>query len=229
METNRALIKCKFCSHITRRKYNLLRHIKRAHNYEDMSPGECCYDKDERIHDTGNGSLQPKTWLGRAWSTKEDTYGNPSAWEETSHNREDGKHEPRSITEQEFRRIGAELRTTKCRILDELVDCLPDELKTRARCICSILKRLDFFFVNRHHELIYDGEKLNGSNIHVLIEEIMKCCPREIIQRNDISNAKNLKKRTLKTHAPRIIRRESETNESRNSKNLRPNLGIHPE
>ena len=70
------------------------------------------------------------------------------------------KYEPRSITEREFRTIGSGLRATKCHILDGVLECIPDHMEANARCICDILKRLDLFFVNRHNEIIFYGEKL---------------------------------------------------------------------
>ena len=57
MESKRELIKCKFCSYTTRRKYNLNRHMKRNHNSIVMSrsavdlKGEQSYNKEyERLN-----------------------------------------------------------------------------------------------------------------------------------------------------------------------------------
>ena len=130
--------------------------------------------------------------------------------------------EPRSITEQEFRTIGLELRATKCHILDGVPECIPEHMKVKARCICDILKRLDLFFVNRHHEIIFEGDKLKGSNIHNLIEEILLCCPRENIQPTRHDSMTNSTNCTLETHVPRITQRESETDESRMPKKRMP-------
>ena len=68
---------------------------------------------------------------------------------------DDEEEEEGSITEQEFRTIQSELRTSKCRILDGVVESIPEHLKTKAKCICDILKRLDSFFVNSRHEILY--------------------------------------------------------------------------
>ena len=99
----------------------------------------------------------------------------------------------------------------------KLLECIPNHMKAKARCICDILKRLDLFFVNRHHEIIFSGEKLKGSNIYSLIEELLLCCPSERISPTRNESMKNPTKCTLKTPVPRMTQRESETNESRNS------------
>ena len=68
------------------------------------------------MYDTGNGIRRPKTWPGL--QTEEDTYSSPPTRMEACRTIE--KLEPRYITEQEFRTIESELRSTKCHILDEI-------------------------------------------------------------------------------------------------------------
>ena len=215
METNRDLIKCKFCSYTTRRTYNLRRHMEKDHNSEGIASDERCYGKDKGMNNTEIGRRKPKTGPGRAsYKEEKDSYSIPSAEMEawyTKENREDSRDEAGSITEQEFRAIGSELRATKCRILDGVLECIPDHMKAKARCICNILKRLELFFVNRHHEIIFEGEKLKGSNIHILIVEILLCCPRENIQPSRNESMTNSTKCTLKPHVQRIETRECES------------------
>ena len=193
--------------------------MEKDHNSEDVALGEHCYDKNKGMYNTEIGRQKPKTEPGRSsYKEEKDTYSIPSAgtgaWY-TKENHEDSGDETRSITEQEFRAIGSELRATKCRILDGVLECIPDHMKAKARCICDILKRLELFFVNRHHEIIFEGEKLKGSNIHILIEEILLCCPRENIQPTRNESMTNSTKCTLKPHVPRIETRECESRKSK--------------
>ena len=98
----------------------------------------------------------------------------------------------RPLTEEEFRKIGSELRAFECHVLDCVLDTIPDHLKAKAPCIWDTLKRFGGFFINRHHEFIVDGNKIKGSNIHSLIEDILMCCPTsgesKQSTRNDISS-----------------------------------------
>ena len=191
---------CEKCSYNTIRNYDLTRHLKRVHGISK---------KQVNSYESSN-ELQTK--IPRAMS---EDYGNPSynisrLKMEAPDTRED------SITEEEFRTIQSELRTSKCRILDRVVDTYPEHLKSKVTRICDILKTLDSFFVNRCHELIYNGEKLKGSNIHTLVKEILMCCPRENIQptRTETKSTK------LKTrHVPRVGTKESKSTKSKKSQN----------
>ena len=170
---------CRICEHKTTRRGNIIRHLKLVHSIDDRdgknaskvsnkNEGVLSYGQHSRIIDKGKAMSE---------DYREPPYGVSQLRMEAPLTKDKYEDEPRTITEQEFRKIGSELRATKCHILDDVVECIPEHMKAKARCICNILKRLDLFFVNRHHEIIFDGEKLKGSNIHSLIEEILLCCP----------------------------------------------------
>ena len=215
--------RCNLCMREIRKRANLIRHIRLIHKINDRefrnaskitnNDTGVLSHKEVQSSETSYGQHSRMGDKGRPMSEhyREPSYEISQLRMEAPLTREDGNNEARSITEQEFRTIGSELREIKCRILDGVLECIPDHMKVKARCICDILKRLDLFFLNRDHELIFQGQKLQGSNIHTLIEEILMCCPKENIQPTRKEAMKNAIKCTLKTHVPRITSRESET------------------
>ena len=72
-------------------------------------------------------------------------------------------------TREEIDRLGAGLRSRKCRILDSVLKTIPDHLKAKAKIVCDALKFRDDSFINLCYELIIIGTLIQGSNICNLI------------------------------------------------------------
>jgi len=72
-------------------------------------------------------------------------------------------------TREEIERLGAGLRSRKCRILDSVLETIPNHLKAKAKIVCDTLKGRDDVFINPDYELIIHGTLIRGSNICNLI------------------------------------------------------------
>ena len=191
---------CRIGEHKTTRRGNIIRHLKLVHSIDDRdgknvskvsnkNEGVLSYGKVQTSNDTyGQHSTMIDKGRHMSEDYREPPYEVSQLRMEAPLTKDKYEDEPRSISEQEFRTIRSELRATKCHILDDVLECIPEHMKAKARCICNILKRLDLFFVNRHHKIIFDGEKLKGSNIHSLIEEILLCCPTWVARIQIYSN-----------------------------------------
>ena len=226
--------RCTLCLHKSSRRRNLRRHLHLVHNIDDRDGKNIT--KDYAATSNGEDSI-----------AKELQWRMPSAEKPMSEERscEEGMHKPRlwiepeenwkncteeksecqqephaELTQEQFERLGLELRAYKCRILDYVLDRTSANDKRIARRICDVLKRLDLFHVNSHHEFSYEGVKIPGSNINSLLQEILMCCPRESSTSKDIPIMSNPKSCTLKLqHKNEDTPRESTSRKSVNLKN----------
>ena len=73
------------------------------------------------------------------------------------------------LMEKQIDTIYGDLKAKKRRILDNVLDRIPDHLQTRAKRICDSLKGKDRLFILPDGALNIDGETLRGSNIHNLV------------------------------------------------------------
>ena len=186
--------KCYKCSYNTIRNYDLTRHLKRVHGITKIKESS-----DERSELPGKEPMS-------------EDYRKPSCEISQQSIEEPNKDsEARSITEEEYRSLGLELKTTKCRILDSVLDTLPDHLKTKAKCICDILKRFDFLFVNSHHEIYIrwtETERIKHSRPDWRVIKVLSEYSTEYIRvhnRRNFTYEKIWKKRVLKTRRiPRV-------------------------
>ena len=100
------------------------------------------------------------------------------------HTEEKYEYEPRSIsemakhlTEDEYQRLGAQLRSKKSSILNSVLEIIPDNLKYKAKCICDKLMENDSIFLNDKYQLNVHGEIIPNSNICTKIIEVLTSCP----------------------------------------------------
>ena len=135
---------------------------------------------------------------------------------EGPHTEENYEYGPRSIselakqlTEDDYQRLGAQLRSKKSDILNCVLEIIPENLKYKAKCICDKLLQNDSIFLNDKKELIIGGEVIPNSNICTKIIEALTSCSNP---GSSIQPTRTEKKSTkLKTHVLRDEIRESES------------------
>ena len=132
------------------------------------------------------------------------------------------EYEPRSIsemakhlTEDDYQRLGAQLRSKKSSILNSVLDIIPDNLKYEAKCICDRLIQNDSIFFNDKKELIVGGEVIPNSNICTKMIEELTSYPNPGTSIQPTRNETKSTKCMLKTRVPRNETRKSESRKSR--------------
>ena len=229
--------RCRICEKKTKKRANVVRHLKLIHGIDDI-------DFKNVIKDTNNGvesyetdrspvcsnklELQSRmTEKGRPLSEdyREIPYKVSRLSMEGSQTEEKYEYEPRSIseiakhlTESDFQRLGEQLRSKKSSILNSVLEIIPDNMKYKAKCICDKLIQNDSIFLNDKYQLIVHGEIIPNSNICTKIIEALTSCPNpgESIQPTRTETK-------LKTHVPRNETRESESMKPKKSEN-RPGI-----
>ena len=213
--------RCRICEKKTKKRANVVRHLKLIHGVDDIdfknvikdtNIGVESYETD-RSPVCSNGLQSRMTEKGRPLSEdyREIPYKVSQLRMEEKH-----EYEPRSIaemakhlTEDDFQRLGEQLRSKKSSILNSVLELIPDNMKYKAKCICDKLIQNDSIFLNDKRELIVDGEVIPNSNICTKIIEALTSCPKPgaSIQptRTETKSTK------LKTHVPRNKTRESES------------------
>ena len=217
-----------------RKRANLIRHIRLVHKITDRDgknaskisnkdTGVPSYDKVQTSNES-YGQHSGKSEKGRSMS---EAYRDPTY--EISHLRMEGpqteekyEYEPRSIsemakhlTEDDFQRLGEQLRSKKSSILNSVLEIIPENLKYRAKCICDQLLKNDSIFFNDKRQLIVGGEVIPNSNICTKIIEALTSCsnsgPSIQPTRNETKSTK------MKTRVPRREMRGSESRKSKKS------------
>ena len=223
---------CSVCSHDTRRRGNIIRHIKLVHGMDDRegenaTKGEAVRTTPfpENREDTSNCLNKIKLHSGRPMldeypMSEEEEPHRPQPWVEDYKEEEMSRRQPGSITElareftQEQRaRIGAGLKEKKAAILDCVLKILPINLKPRAKCICDKLMNTGRVWLNDKHEIIPDTELIPESNKCAYILELLTSCQTSGESIRPIHNDISLMKKPR--HIPP---RENKSDESRKSK-----------
>ena len=76
-------------------------------------------------------------------------------------------------TAEQIEGFGAELKAKKCKILDCVLETIPDHLKVKAKLICDALKCREHFFIKSNYEIIEDGSTIQGSNVYAVIIDLL--------------------------------------------------------
>ena len=76
-------------------------------------------------------------------------------------------------TEEEIDDLHEKLKAKKRRLLDHVLDTIPDHLKAKAKRICDSLKCKDRLFILPSYEINIDGETFRGSNIRNFIMDAL--------------------------------------------------------
>ena len=231
--------RCRICEKKTKKRANIVRHLKLVHGIDDIdfknvikdtNIGVESYETD-RSPVCSNGLQSRMMEKGRPLS--EDYRGIPykvSQLRMEGHQTEEKhEYEPRSIsemakqlTEDDFQRLGEQLRSKKSSILNSVLEIIPDNMKYKAKCICDKLYQNESIFLNDKKELIVDGELIPNSNICTKIIEALTSCPNPgaSIQPTR-TETKSTKSKTR--HIPRNKTKESESLNPKKSQN-RPGL-----
>ena len=237
--------RCGICEKKTKKRANVVRHLKLVHGIDDIdfknvikdtNIGVESYETDRSPVCSNKLELQSRmTEKGRPLSEdfREIPYKVSRLSMEGPYTEEKYEYEPRSIsemakhlTEDDYQRLGEQLRSKKSSILNSVLEIIPENLKYKAKCICDQLIKNDSIFLNDKRQLIVGGEVIPNSNICTKIIEALTSCsnPGPSIQptRNETKSTK------LKTHVPRNETRESESRKSKQSiaKSLK-RLGIN--
>ena len=220
--------RCRICQKKTKKRANVVRHLKLIHGIDDIdfknvikdtNIGVESYETDRSPVCSNKLELQSRmTEKGRPLSEdfREIPYKVSRLSMEGPHTEENYEYGPRSIselakqlTEDDYQRLGAQLRSKKSHILNSVLEIIPDNMKYKAKCICDKLLQNDSIFLNDKKELIIGGEVIPNSNICTKIIEALTSCsnPGSSIQptRTETKSTK------LKTHVPRNEIRESES------------------
>ena len=121
------------------------------------------------------------------------------------------------LTEDDYQRLGAQLRSKKSSILNSVMDIIPENMKYKAKCICDKLMENDSIFLNDKHQLIVHGEIKPNSNICTKIIKVLTSCPNPGASIQPTRNETKSTKCTLKPHVPRNETRESESRKPKKS------------
>ena len=217
--------RCRICEKKTKKRANVVRHLKLIHGIDDIDfknvikDTNICvesYETDRSPVCSNKLELQSRmTEKGRPLSEdyREIPYKVSRLNWEGHQTEEKYEYEPRSIsemakylTEGDFQRLGEQLRSKKSSILNSVLEIIPDNLKYKAKCICDKLIQNDSIFLNDKRELIVGGEVIPNSNICTKIIEALTSCP------NPGASIQPTRTETkLKTHVPRNETRESES------------------
>ena len=133
-----------------------------------------------------SGGPPLRTDSERSSSYTEEMYERRSPWmedeQELTREETPSCRQPKSIselaaelTEEQLNRLRAQLRAKKSRVLKNVLDLIPNNLKPRAKCICDKLMNNDRIWLNDKQELIIDGDVIRGSNICTKIIEKLTC------------------------------------------------------
>ena len=219
------------CEKMTKKRANIVRHLKLIHGIDDIDFKNVIKDTNigmesyetNRSPVCSNGLQSRMTEKGRPLSEdyREIPYKVSQLIMER-HTEENYESDPRTIsemgehlTEDEFHRLGEQLRSKKCSILNSVLEMMPDNLKYRAKSICDKLMGNDFIFLNDKYQIIVRGEIIPNSNICTKIIEALTSCP------NPGACIQPTRPETkLKPHVPRNGTRESESMKPEKSQNI---------
>ena len=184
--------RCGICEKKTKKRANVVRHLKLIHGIDDIdfknvikdtNTGVESYETDRSPVCSNKLELQSRmTEKGRSLSEdfREIPYKVSRLSMEGPRTEEKYEYEPRSIsemathlTEDDFQRLGEQLRSKKSNILNSVLEIILDNMKYKAKCICDKLIQNDSIFLNDKKELIVDGEVIPKSNICTKIIEAL--------------------------------------------------------
>ena len=171
-----------------------MRHLKLVHSIDDRdgknaskvsnkNEGVLSYGEVQTSKET-NGQTSRMTCVGRPLTEEsqledrlfiqqnpcmdQEDYGEPCP-EKSSSSQSQSDPVDGLYTLEEIEKLGAGLRSRKCRILDSVLKTIPDHLKDKAEIVCDALKFRDDVFINPGYELIINGTLIRGSNMCNLI------------------------------------------------------------
>ena len=222
----------RICEKKTKKRANVVRHLKLIHGIDDIdfknvikdtNIGAESYETDRSPVYSNKLELQSRmTEKGRPLSEdyREIPYKVSCLSMEGPQTEEKYEYEPRSIsemakhlTEDDYQRLGAQLRSKKSNVLNSVLELIPDNLKYKDKCICDKLIQNDSIFLNDKRELIVYGEIIPNSNICTKIIEALTSCPNH--------GASIQPTRTETKLKPHVRRNETRESESMKPKNLR--------
>ena len=184
--------RCNLCMREVKKRANLIRHIRLIHKIDDKDGQNASKISNADTDRLSYGGVQSSNDSYRQHSRMMEK-GRPLSEDyreipykvsrlnmEGSQTEEKYESEPSSIsemdehlTEDDYQRLGAQLRSKKSSILNSVLDIIPDNLKYKARCICDRLIQNESIFFNDDKELIVGGEVIPNSNICTkIIEEL---------------------------------------------------------
>ena len=194
---------CKLCSHETKRRFNVTRHLKLVHNISDCEGRNAIKKSNNKVEiyekhqmDTSDFSNDHEL-LSRIKNTerlmsdgrcherrqhdeiRHQKYGNLQSMRELEISEKTPEYEPKSdhddgqYTTEQIERFGAELKAKKCYILDCVMKTIPEHLKAKTELICDALKSREHFFITSNYEIIDEGSTIQGSNIYAVIIDLL--------------------------------------------------------
>ena len=190
---------CKLCSHETKRRDNLIRHLKLVHNISDrdgrnairksnnsvelyrknrMDTSDFSNDHELQSIMMSDGRLMTEE---RCHEKRHQNYGKykqqpimESENFEAPSGYELGRNQDdRQYNTEQIERFGAELKAKKCHILECVMKTIPEQLKARTKLICDALECRDHFFIKSNYEIIDGGSTIQGSNIYAVIMDLL--------------------------------------------------------
>ena len=160
--------KCSKCAYKTIRNHDLTRHLKNVHGIYAKGYNQPQAGIPSRVTEEKQFKREPH----RHFSEEEGSNTSES-------NSTDGLSKQIDSSEED----DDVMRKRKCRILDCILDTIPEHLKTKAKNMCDVLKCKSQFSILPSYEILIDGEVDRGSNVRdyimdSLVEPPMPGTPR---------------------------------------------------
>ena len=182
---------CRICKYEASRRGNIIRHLKLVHSIDDRD-GQNAYRKTNKVlnckaqtsMDSNEFRLQtPEDELQSRmvgsgiplsdiqYPERMIQYGRElhrhraRMSEEEEEEEEEERTNPGLYPSEQIEKFGDDTKRKKCHILDCVLDTFPEQLKTKAKRMCDILKCKDSSIILPTHEIVIEGEVDRGSNI----------------------------------------------------------------
>ena len=224
--------KCRLCDHRTKKRANLFRHLNLVHGIADRDCKNVSKDTDTGVESYGedltsketNGQTSRIISVGRSMNVErqledrmfiqqnpcmdQENYGEPCL-EKSSSCQSQSDPVDGLYTREEIEKLGAGLRSRKCRILDSVLKTIPDNLKAKAEIVCDALKFRDDVFIDPGYELIINGTPIRGSNIcNLIINKLTHPQPSSGSKLFKQIESENKLQKYLVDHQTKVLERE---------------------
>ena len=180
--------RCRICEKKTKKRANVVRHLKLIHGIDDRdfknvikdtNIGVVSHGKD-RTPIVSNGLQSRMSSVGRPMSEgrpiEEGLHKNQSRDSAVDSEPEGliselSGYRPRSIPEDSKEKIDRFdfKMEDKCHILDSILDIFPDYLKADAKDICNTLKCRNYILIKHNWEVAIHVYTIRGSNVYTMI------------------------------------------------------------
>ena len=148
--------KCSKCVYKTIRNHDLTRHLKNVHGIYAKWYNQPRVGIQSRVSEEKQFKREPHSHYSAMEEEEEEDFS-----EKSGSNPTNGLSKQIGSSEED----DDDMRKRKCRILDCILDTIPEHLKTKAKNMCDVLKCKGQFSILPSHEIVIDGEVDRGSNV----------------------------------------------------------------